>query len=103
MAVSQGVVRVMRANGGTFRPLPMEGDSMDRLQPLRDIDREFQTYREFWKKYALGDLTIPSCLGCGQPTQVFGIRHMELHGVGLCGRCTLAVRDSARSGDEKRG
>jgi hypothetical protein len=68
---------------------------MDRLQPLRDIDKEFQVYREFWKKYCLGDLTVPSCLGCGQPTQEFKIGHLELHGIGLCGRCTDAIRSPA--------
>lgn len=59
-------------------------------------------YWEFWRKYALGDMTVPSCLGCGQPTREFKIGHLELHGIGLCARCTDAIR-STNSGDAKHG
>ena len=77
--------------------IPAEGLTVDKLQPLRDIDLEFRTYRDFWKKYVLGDLTVPSCLGCGQATQEFKIVHLELHGVGLCGRCTDAIRSQSNT------
>jgi len=61
---------------------------------MMDTVTEFDIYRAFWRKYALGDLTVPSCLGCGQPTQELHIGHLELHGIGLCKRCTDAIRST---------
>jgi hypothetical protein len=52
-------------------------------------------YWEFWRKYALGDLTVPSCFGCGQLTQEPKTTHLELHGIVLCARCTDAIQRDA--------
>jgi phage FluMu protein Com len=65
------------------------------------MTNEQETYWLFWRKYALGDLTVPSCFGCGQLTQSAGIRHLEVRGVVLCNRCTIAVQNAASQADTK--
>lgn len=56
------------------------------------MDNEVETYRAFFQKYAVGDLTVPSCLVCGQSTPKPKIRHLELSGIVVCERCAHAHR-----------
>lgn len=58
-----------------------------------------EIYWAFWRKYGLGDLTVPSCFGCGQLTPEPKITHLEVHGIVLCGRCTEAVQRAASQTD----
>lgn len=70
--------------------------------PFGVINPEYvEQLEQFFRKYAVGDLTVPSCFGCGQLTQQAGIKHLELHGIVLCNRCTLAVQDARSQSDAK--
>lgn len=53
---------------------------------------------KFFRKYAVGDLTVPSCFGCGQLTTEPKTKHLELHGIVLCDHCSDAI-NSAPSGE----
>jgi hypothetical protein len=55
---------------------------------------------QFFRKYAVGDLTAPSCFGCGQLTRDAKIKHLELHGIVLCGCCTDAIRSTPQRRDD---
>lgn len=55
------------------------------------------TMRDFFNKYALGSLALPSCLRCGhaKPRDKWAITHAELPDIYICAECATAALDLA--------
>lgn len=71
--------------------------------PYGVINPEYvEQLERFFRKYAVGDLAVPSCFGCGQLTRDAKIKHLELHGIVLCGRCSDAVRSAVDTSGEPK-
>lgn len=64
---------------------------------------EISTYRDFWRKHALGSLARPSCIICGQPPAEWppGIQHAELPDIVVCTRCRDASQRAAHNSGEQ--
>lgn len=58
-----------------------------RIAQLLADDRAHQ----FWTRYALGPLSAPSCICCGQLPAEVAVQHLEIPGVVVCKAC----KDSA--------
>jgi hypothetical protein len=54
---------------------------------------DFPALSEFYAKHALGPMTAPSCLCCGETTKVedYAVRHAELPGIIICKICKSAT------------
>lgn len=54
-------------------------------------EHDYQQLLGFFSKYAIGDMTIPSCLVCGEITRNAAVYHAELAGIVVCHRCKNAA------------
>lgn len=74
----------MRLQSFKFRGLKMTTDNLSK-------EHDYPQLLRFFSKYAIGDMTIPSCLVCGELTRNAAVYHAELAGIVVCHRCKNAA------------
>lgn len=85
-----------------FQALRREpGEVVERSEEI--MRHDYPTYRKFWRKYAMGPISRPSCLVCGKMPQAWppAIQHMELPSVVVCSTCRDAALASSQAGKEE--
>lgn len=94
-----------RLRSSKFRGSKMITDNSKQFVDNLSKEHDYQQLLRFFSKYAIGDMTIPSCLVCGELARNAAVYHAEVAGIVVCHRCKNAAdraKANALSADERR-